>query len=80
MEGGHVAPELLAINTTLKKDPCEYSNNAYQRIVGNQLHLKEGGPIKYYKPYTRGTAHSDPSFIDIWKYLQMMQSAFEEQL
>lgn len=30
MERRQIASELLAINTTLKKDPLEYSNNAYQ--------------------------------------------------
>ncbi len=80
MERGQVAPELLAITSTLKKDPLSYSNNAYQRIVGNQLNVKEGDSIKYYKSNTRGMAHSNPSFIDIGKYLEMMQSSFEEQL
>jgi DNA polymerase I len=80
MERGQVSPGLLAINTTLKKDPWEYSTNAYQRIVGNQLNVKEGDSIKYYKSNSRGMAHSNPAFIDIAKYLEMIQSTFEDQL
>ena len=80
MERGQVAPDLLAINTTLKKNPLDYSKNAYQRIIGNQLNAKEGDVIKYYKSDTRGTAHSNSSLIDIGKYQEMMQSIFEEQL
>ena len=80
MERGQVPSERLVINTTLKKDPCEYSNNAYQRIVGIQLNVKEGDSIKYYKSNTKGMVHSKPAFIDIAKYLEMMQSTFEEQL
>ena len=80
MERGQVAPELLAINTTLKKDPLSYSKNTHQRTIGNQLNAKDGDQIKYYKSDTRGKAHSNPAFIDIGKYLEMMQSTFEEQL
>jgi DNA polymerase, archaea type len=80
MEKGQVPPELLSISTTLKKDPSSYSLNAYQRIVGSQTNAKEGDSIKYYKSNTKGTTHSNPSFINIGKYLEMMQSTFEEQL
>jgi DNA polymerase I len=80
MERGQVPSELLVITSTLKKDPLSYCNNAYQRIVGNQLNAKEGDSIAYYKSDTRGMAHSKPLFIDIGKYLEMMQSTFEEQL
>jgi DNA polymerase elongation subunit (family B) len=80
MERGQVASELLAINTTLKKDPSSYSSNAYQRIVGDQTNAKEGDSIRYYKSNTKGMAHSNSSFIDRSKYLKMMQSTFEEQI
>jgi hypothetical protein len=36
--------------------------------------------IKYYKSKTTGFSHSNPSLIDTGKYLEMMQSTFEEQL
>ncbi len=80
MEKGQVPHELLAISLTLKKDPSEYSNNNYQNIVGKQLNAKEGDTIKYYKSDFPGKAHSDPAFIDINKYLEMLQSTFEEQI
>ena len=60
MEKGIVAPELLEIKTTLKKDPESYPQNRYQRIVGSQLNAREGEVIKYYKSDTKGKAHSDP--------------------
>jgi DNA polymerase, archaea type len=80
MERGQVAPELLAITSTLNKDPSQYPDGNYQRIVGNQLNAKEGDSIAYYKSATRGKAHSNPIFIDIGKYLDMMQSTFEKQV
>lgn len=80
MERGLVPSELLAINTTLKKDPESYSVNAYQRIIGNQLRAKEGDAIKYYKSTTKGQAHYNPAFLSHTKYLKMMKSTFEEQL
>jgi DNA polymerase I len=80
MERGQVPFKLLAITSTLKKDPSEYPTGNYQRIVGNQLNAKEGDSITYYKSDTRGTAHSNPIFIDIGKYLEMMQSTFEKQV
>lgn len=80
MERGLVPSEILAINTTLKKDPESYSVNAYQRIIGNQLRAKEGDAIKYYKAITKGQAHHNPSFLSTAKYLMMMKSTFEEQL
>jgi DNA polymerase, archaea type len=80
MEKGIVAPELLIISTTLKKDPAEYSNNTYQRIVGSQVGAKEGDTIKYYKSTTKGQAHSNPALLSRAKYLEMMKSTFKEQL
>jgi DNA polymerase elongation subunit (family B) len=80
MEKGIVAPELLEIKTTLKKDPGSYPQNRYQRIVGSQLNAKEGDVIKYYKSDTKGKAHSDPIFLSHNKYLQMLKSTFEDQL
>jgi len=80
MEKGQVPHELLAISLTLSKDPSEYSENVFQNIVGNQLGAKQGDPIKYYKTNTKGTAHSDPSFIDNGKYLEMLRSTFENQI
>jgi DNA polymerase, archaea type len=80
MEKGTVAPELLEIKTTLRKDPNTYPQNRYQRIVGSQLNAKEGDIIKYYKSDTKGKAHSDPIFLSRAKYLQMLKSTFEDQL
>jgi hypothetical protein len=80
MEKGIVAPELLEIKTTLKKDAESYPQNRYQRIVGNQVNAKEGGIIKYYKSDTKGKAHSDPDLLSRTKYLQMLKSTFEDQL
>jgi DNA polymerase I len=80
IEKGIVAPELLEIKTTLKKDPESYPQNRYQRIVGNQLNAKEGDVIRYYKSDTKGKAHSDPIFLSRTKYLQMLKSTFEDQL
>jgi hypothetical protein len=80
MERGQVPSEMLSITSTLKKDPIDYSKNSYRRIVGNQLNAKEGDSITYYKSSTKGMAHSNPAFIDIGKYLDMMQSTFEKQV
>jgi DNA polymerase, archaea type len=80
MEKGIVAPELLEIKTTLRKDPESYPQNRYQRIVGSQLNAKEGEIIKYYKSDTKGKAHFDPIFLSRAKYLQMLKSTFEDQL
>jgi DNA polymerase elongation subunit (family B) len=80
MEKGDVPHELLAISLTLSKDPSDYSDNVFQNIVGKQLKAKQGDPIKYYKSNTKGKAHSDPAFIDRSKYLEMLQSTFEEQI
>jgi len=80
MERGQVPQELLAISLTLSKDPSEYSENVFQNIVGNQLGAKQGDTFKYYKSNTKGTAHSDPSFIDKGKYLEMLRSSFEMQV
>jgi DNA polymerase, archaea type len=80
MEKGIVAPELLEIKTTLRKDPESYPQNRYQHIVGNQLNAKEGDTIKYYKSDTIGKAHSNRIFISWAKYSQMLKSTFEDQL
>jgi DNA polymerase elongation subunit (family B) len=80
MESGLVPSELLVISTTIKKDPIEYSDNTYQRIVGSQVRAKEGDIIKYYKSTTKGQAHSNPSLLSHAKYLQMLKSTFEDQL
>jgi DNA polymerase, archaea type len=80
MESGLVPSELLVISTTIKKDPIEYSDNTYQRIVGSQVRAKEGDIIKYYKSTTKGQAHSNPSLLSRAKYLQMLKSTFEDQL
>jgi DNA polymerase, archaea type len=80
MEKGIVAPELLEIKTTLRKDPESYPQNRYQCIVGSQLNAKEGDIIKYYKSDTKGKAHSNPIFLSHAKYLQMLKSTFEDQL
>jgi DNA polymerase, archaea type len=80
MEKGIVAPELLEVKTTLRKDPESYPQSRYQRIVGSQLNAKEGDIIKYYKSDTKGKAHSDPIFLSRIKYLQMLKSTFEDQL
>jgi DNA polymerase I len=80
MERGLVPSELLAIRTVLKKDPQEYSDNIYQRIIGNQVGAKEGDTIKYYKSTTIGQVHSNPALLSRAKYLEMMKSTFEEQL
>jgi DNA polymerase, archaea type len=80
MEKGIVAPELLEIKTTLRKDPESYPQSRYQRIVGSKLNAKEGDIIKYYKSDTKGKAHSDPIFLSHAKYLQMLKSTFEDQL
>ena len=80
MERGLVPSELLAIRTVLKKDPQEYSDNTYQRIIGNQVGAKEGDTIKYYKSTTKGRAHSNPAHLSRAKYLEMMRATFEEQL
>lgn len=80
LEKGQVPSEQLAIHHTLGRNPSEYSPNAYQRIVGMQQNAKEGDPIKYYKSYTPGKAHSNPDFIDWGKYLEMLESTFEKQL
>jgi DNA polymerase elongation subunit (family B) len=79
MERGLVPYELLAITTVLKKDPDAYSKNAYQRIIGSQIGAKEGDAIKYYKS-TNCQAHSNPALLSRAKYLDMMNSTFEEQL
>jgi hypothetical protein len=70
----------LVISTTLKKDPIEYSDNTYQRIIGNQVGAKEGDTIKHYKSTTKGQAHSNPTLLSRTKYLEMMKSTFENQL
>jgi DNA polymerase elongation subunit (family B) len=80
MEKGIVAPELLEIKTTLKKDPESYPQSRHQRIIGSQLNAKEGDTIKYYKSDTKSKAHSDPIFLSRAKYLQMLKSTFEDQL
>ncbi|WP_148686800.1 DNA polymerase domain-containing protein [Candidatus Nitrosocosmicus hydrocola] len=80
MEKGQVPHELLAISLTLSKDPSEYASGDFQNIVGKQLRAKEGDAIKYYKANFPGKAHSDPGFIDRSKYLEMLQSTFEEQV
>ncbi len=80
MERGQVSLEQLAITATLKKNPSSYSPNAHQRIIGKQLDAKEGDSIKYYKSNTMGYASSSPTFINRGKYLEMMQSTFEDQL
>lgn len=80
MERGQVPHELLAIYLTLTKDPSEYADNKFQNIVGKQQNAKEDDTIKYYKANFPGKAHSDPAFIDRNKYLEMLQSTFEEQV
>jgi DNA polymerase elongation subunit (family B) len=80
MESGLVPSELLVISTTIKKNPIEYSDNTYQRIVGSQVRAKEGDIIKYYKSDTKGKAHSNPIFLSRNKYLQMLKTTFEDQL
>ena len=80
MEKGQVPHKLLAISLTLSKDPSEYASGDFQNIVGKQLNAKEGDTIKYYKADFPGKAHSDPAYIDRSKYLEMLQSTFEDQL
>jgi DNA polymerase elongation subunit (family B) len=80
MERELVPSELLAIKTTLKKDPDSYSGNTYQKIIGNQVRAKDGDTIKYYKATTKSQAHYNPAFLSRKKYLKMMRSTFEEQL
>ncbi len=80
LEKGQVPSEQLAIHHTLRRNPDEYSLNAYQRIVGNQQNAKEGDTINYYKSNTPGKAHSNPAFIDWGIYQEMLKSTFEKQL
>ena len=77
MERGSVPSDLLSIRTVLKKDPQAYSDNTYQRIIGNQVGAKEGDTIKYYKSTTIGQVHSNPALLSRAKYLEMMKSTFE---
>ena len=80
MERGSVPADLLVVKSVLKKDPSQYSNNSYQRVVGTSLGAKEGDAIKYYKSNSKGKAHSNPSFLSRSKYLEMMKNTFEDQL
>ena len=63
MEHGQVPIESLAIKTTLSKNPKDYVNNTFQRIIGYQANLLEGDSISYYKSTTKGGAHINPAFI-----------------
>ncbi len=80
MERGQIPIENLAICTTLRKDPSEYPEGDAEYIVGKQLNAKAGHTITYYKSNIKGKAHSDPAFISIKQYLDMLRSVFEKQV
>lgn len=80
MEKGQVPPELLGIPFTYKRNPSDYVNDGFLKIIGRQLNASEGDTVKYYKSKTKGNAHSDPAFVSRLKYLEMMKSTFEDQL
>jgi DNA polymerase, archaea type len=80
MERGQIPIGNLAISTTLRKDPSEYPEGDAEYIVGKQLNAKAGHTITYYKSNIKGKAHSDPAFLSIKQYLDMLRSIFEKQV
>jgi DNA polymerase, archaea type len=80
MERGQIPIENLAISTTLRKDPSQYPEGDAEYIVGKQLNAQAGHTITYYKSNIKGKAHSDPAFLSIKQYLDMLRSTFEKQV
>ena len=82
MEEGQVPIEELRIKLVLQKNPDEYPENSLQRKLSLEKgrNLQQGDSIIYYKSNKIGGGTTNPSFYSIKKYLEMLESIFEDVL
>ena len=80
MEKGLIPLDELSIRLVLQKDPNNYEENSFQRVVGNELSAKQGDIIKYYKSDIVGGNSSNPNLLSRRKYLEMLRTTVEDGL